>query len=58
MVNSLVWSPEEAKYLNAIFHWQETDPSIEEERSRRQAEEDERKKRKILAAGPRYVTCP
>lgn len=44
MVNSLVWSPEEAKYLKAIFHWQETEPSLEEERRRRQAEEDERKR--------------
>ncbi|EAQ92411.1 predicted protein [Chaetomium globosum CBS 148.51] len=44
MVNSLVWSPEEAKYLKAIFHWQEAEPSLEEERRRRQAEEDERKR--------------
>jgi GTPase SAR1 family protein len=44
MVNSLVWSPEEAKYLKAIFHWQETEPALEEERRRQQAEEDERKR--------------
>ena len=44
MVNSLVWSLEEAKYLKAIFHWQETDPALEEKRRRQQAEEDERKR--------------
>ncbi|KAK3301298.1 uncharacterized protein B0H64DRAFT_438384 [Chaetomium fimeti] len=44
MVNSLVWSPEEAKYLKAIFRWQETEPSLDEERKRQQAEEDERRR--------------
>jgi hypothetical protein len=44
MVNSFVWSAEEAKYLKAIFRWQETAPSSDEERRRRQAEEDERRR--------------
>ncbi|KAK4038036.1 ras-related and estrogen-regulated growth inhibitor-like protein [Parachaetomium inaequale] len=44
MVNSLVWSAEEAKYLKAIFRWQETAPSPDEERCRCQAEEDEQQR--------------
>ncbi|KAK4156247.1 ras-related and estrogen-regulated growth inhibitor-like protein [Chaetomidium leptoderma] len=41
MVNSLlVWSAEEAKYLKAIFRWQET---ADDDKRRRQAEEAERR---------------
>ncbi|KAK4122448.1 hypothetical protein N657DRAFT_657263 [Parathielavia appendiculata] len=39
MVNSLVWTPDEAKYLKAIFRWQETVASAEDEKRRREAED-------------------
>ncbi|KAH6631031.1 hypothetical protein B0J18DRAFT_455135 [Chaetomium sp. MPI-SDFR-AT-0129] len=42
MVNSLVWSAEEAKYLQAIFRWQETTGPSEDERRRRHEEERRR----------------
>lgn len=42
MVNSLVWSADEAKYLQAIFRWQETTEPSEEERRRRHEEERRR----------------
>ncbi|KAK3897841.1 hypothetical protein C8A05DRAFT_38585, partial [Staphylotrichum tortipilum] len=42
MVNSLVWTPEEAKYLKAIFRWQET-PGLDDEKRRRQAEDTRRR---------------
>jgi phage terminase large subunit-like protein len=44
MVNSVVWTPEEAKYLKAIFRWQETTPTLDDEKRRRQAEEAERRR--------------
>lgn len=44
MVNSLVWTPEEAKYLKAIFRWQESTTAVDDEKRRRQAEEAARRR--------------
>ncbi|KAG7288616.1 hypothetical protein NEMBOFW57_004970 [Staphylotrichum longicolle] len=44
MVNSVVWTPEEAKYLKAIFRWQETTSTLDDEKRRQQAEEAERRR--------------
>ncbi|KAL2264767.1 hypothetical protein VTJ83DRAFT_7277 [Remersonia thermophila] len=45
VVNSLVFSPEEAKYLKAIFRWTDSNPSsdVEAERRRQQKKEEERR---------------
>ncbi|KAK4236432.1 ras-related and estrogen-regulated growth inhibitor-like protein [Achaetomium macrosporum] len=42
MVYSLMWTAEEAKYLKAVLHWQET-ASSDDEKKQRQAEEDARR---------------
>jgi hypothetical protein len=54
VVNSLVFSPEEAKYLKAIFRWTETSsPSDDpDEWRRRQEEEDEKKRQQLLQQKP------
>jgi hypothetical protein len=44
MVNSVVWTPEEAKYLKAIFRWQETTTPVDDEKRRRQAEDAARRR--------------
>ena len=54
MVNSFVWTAEEAKYLKAVLRWQDAPPNPEEERRLRAAaaaEEAERTKNKPQPAG-------
>ncbi|KAK4104172.1 hypothetical protein N658DRAFT_444058 [Parathielavia hyrcaniae] len=43
MVNSLVWTPDEANYLEAIFRWQDTAASPQDEERRREAEDAARR---------------
>ncbi|KAK3309064.1 P-loop containing nucleoside triphosphate hydrolase protein [Chaetomium strumarium] len=43
MVGSLMWTAEEAKYLKAVLHWQETAAS-EDEKRQQQAEEEARRR--------------
>jgi hypothetical protein len=40
MVNSLVWTAEEAKYLKAIFQWRDAVSSSDDEERQHQQEED------------------
>lgn len=51
MVNSLVWTAEEAKYLKAIFNWQETTSCDDDERRRCEQEEALRRKQQQKPAG-------
>jgi phage terminase large subunit-like protein len=51
MVNSLVWTADEAKYLKAIFRWQESNASLEDEKRRREAEDAARREREQKPAG-------
>jgi len=59
MVNSFVWTPEEAKFLKAVLRWQDSPTAEEERRVRAAAQEAERKRRKpagefrILVIGAR-----
>jgi GTPase SAR1 family protein len=64
MVNSFVWTAEEAKYLKAVLRWQDAPPNPEEERRLRAAaaeKEAERNKRqpagefRVLVIGARGV---
>jgi Cdc6-like AAA superfamily ATPase len=49
--HSLVWTPEEAKYLRAIFRWQESTPSLDDEKRRRQEEAARRRQQEQKPAG-------
>jgi transcriptional regulator with AAA-type ATPase domain len=47
MVNSLVWTAEEAKFLKAVLRWQASAPPSEDEKRRRLwAEEDAMRRRR------------
>ncbi len=45
MVNSVAWTLEEAKYLKAIFRWQESATPVDDEKRRRQAEDAARRRK-------------
>ncbi len=45
MVNSVAWTAEEAKYLKAIFRWQENATPPDDEKRRRQAEDAARRRK-------------
>jgi len=51
MVNSFVWTAEEAKYLKAVLQWQDAPPNPEEERRMRVAAAEEAERSRQQVAG-------